>query len=41
MVNATTLDGYSSRHDKSREKDGEKNLRILGPPVEERLMDVR
>ena len=41
MVNATTLDGYSSRHDKSRERDGEKNIRILGPPWKERLKDVR
>ena len=41
IMYATTLDGYSSRHDKSRERDGEKNIRILGPPWKERLKDVR
>ena len=37
MVNATTLDGYSSRHDKSRENDGEKKHKILGSPVEDKF----
>ena len=37
MVNATTLDGYSSRHDKSKENDGEKKYRILGSPLEDKF----
>ena len=42
MVNATTLDGYSSRHDKSRENDGEKkNTGYLAHHWRTNLKDVK
>ena len=41
MVNATTLDGYSSRHDKSREKRWRENTRMLDPLLRTDWKDVR
>jgi hypothetical protein len=35
------LDGYSSRHDRSREKYGEKNTRMLDPLLRTDWKDVR
>ncbi len=41
MVNATTLDGFSSRHDKSGKKYGEKNTKMLDPLLRTDWKDVR
>jgi hypothetical protein len=41
MVNSTTLDGYSSRQDKSSEKDGEENTRMLDPLLSTDWKDIR
>jgi hypothetical protein len=41
MVNATTLDGFSSRHDKSGKKYGEKNTKMLDPILRTDWKDVR
>ncbi len=41
MVNPTTLEGYSSRHDKSGKKYVEKNTKMLDPLLRTDWKDVR